>query len=313
MEKIKSVKQLIQFAIENDIDEIDIKELIEKIDFELKYENLPLKGEITQPYLDMLQKYQEATYFAYLAVNGKREDLRLLKDSEKQALSLKYKVEEGSNIVETALEHPDLIAKVLEDMTGSQKVVIVLIVFGYLTVSKLLDYLKSKAENARETERDKVQAEREEKLYETFQEVVKVLPEKRIFEEEKEDALIEPVLQYEGSKLKTEEIEIDTQKAKEIVNKRTLPEKEEIIKEGCFIVDGIKGATSTSTTYYLKTDDEEISIKLGDTEADIAKRAFLFKHIGKIVFAKIKIVKQDKAIKEKYILEVMECEDIEIT
>lgn len=143
------------------------------------------------------------------------------------------------------------------------------------------------------------------KLYETFESIIETLPEKRVFEEKKEEALITPVLAYEDNKLKTKEITIDHKKAEEIIKskKMKLNEKETIIKEGCFFVDGIKGASNEDiVTYYLKNDDEEIKIDISNKDF----RAILFKNIGKIIFAKIEIVKENDKIIEKKILELNE-------
>ncbi|MEO2154450.1 MAG: hypothetical protein ABGW69_01445 [Nanoarchaeota archaeon] len=190
-------------------------------------------------------------------------------------------------------------------MDGTQSVIFIGIVFGYLTIKEIIKYLQNKNDNKTETEIKEIEAEREKKLYETFESIIETLPEKRVFEEKKEEALITPVLAYENNKLKTKEIIIDHKKAKEITKskKMKLNEKETIIKEGCFFVDGIKGASNEDiVTYYLKNDDEEIKIDISNKDF----RAILFKNIRKIIFAKIEIVKENDKIIERKILELNE-------
>jgi len=165
MEKIKSVSELIDFYLTNEIeDEKELKEkILQLIEFEIKYEDEKLKAEITPPYTFMLQSYQESIYLAYLAVNGKREDLRLLKQEEKDALNVKFKIEPGSNIFLQAFENPDLLKGLIDKMDGTQSVIFISIVFGYLTIKEIMKYLQNKDDNKTEIEIKKIESEREKK------------------------------------------------------------------------------------------------------------------------------------------------------
>jgi len=306
MQKIRSVSDLIDFYLKNKNDDEKIKEeILELIEFEIKYNDEKLKAEITPPYTFMLQLYQESIYLAYLAINGKREDLRLLKTEEKNALNVKFKLQPGSNIFFQAFENPDLLKGLIEKMDGTQSIIFIAIVFGYLTIKEISKYLQNKDDNKTEIEIKKVETEREKKLYETFENIIEILPEKRNFEEKKEEALLTPVITYKNNKLETKEFVIDNEKAEEIIKSKKikLTEKETIIKEGCFYVDGIKGASNENiVTYYLKNDDEEIKIEIENKNY----RAILFRNIGKIIFAKIEIVKENDNIKEKKLVELKE-------
>ena len=309
MEKIKSISELINYYLEHKIsDDNELKEkMLELIEFEIKYDDEKLKAEITPPYTFMLQSYQESIYLAYLAINGKREDLRFLKQEEKEALNVKFKIKPGSNIFLQAFENPDLVKGLIDKMDGTQSVIFIGIVFGYLGIKELIKYLQNKNDNQKEIEIKKIDSEREEKLYETFKSIVETLPEKRNFEEKKEEALLTPVLTYENNKLETKEFSIDHKQAEERIKfkKNKLTEKETIIKEGCYYVDGLKGASEDITIYYLKNDDEEIKINIENNKY----KSILLKNIGKIIFAKIEIIKEKNIIKKEKILELKEnCE-----
>ena len=116
-----SVKELLEQIIkESSIDE-DIKDQLSKISFRLKYNDPVLKAELTPPYLATLNEYQESVYFAYLSLSGKKEDLRYLTNEEKDALSLKFKIEEGSDIIDVMAENSDkLITLIGDKMDGTQ-------------------------------------------------------------------------------------------------------------------------------------------------------------------------------------------------
>jgi hypothetical protein len=309
MEKIKSIEELIKFYLTNEIeDEEKFREkILELIEFEIKYNDEKLKAEITPPYTFMLQSYQESIYLGYLAISGKREDLRFLKQEEREALNVKFKLKPGSNRFTQAFENPDLLKGIFEKMSGEQIIIFISIIFGYLTITEISKYFKNKNDNEKEIKTKEIEAEREKKLYETFQNITETLPDKRNFEEKKEEALLTPLIAYKNNELQTQEVTIDYEQVQEIIKskKQQLNEKETIIKEGYFYVDGIKNATNENVvTYYLKNDDEEIKIDVENKK----HRAFLFQNIGKIIFAKIEIIKENKIVKDKKILDLKDKE-----
>ena len=291
---------------------INYKEIIANLNLELKYNDPILKGELTTPYIDMLSQYQESVYLAYLAINGKKEDLRFLTTDEYNALNLKFKIEEGSDIIKTAVENAssleNLISGMADKMTGEQIVISILIIFGYLTIDKLGDKLLKYKENidnkkidieAKKLEHDKDMAniQREEKLYNAFTLVTEKL-DNNIFEKKRKEAMYKPLIAYPNNELKTVELEVTSEEAKKEME---FTEIETIIKEGIFIVDGIKGASGDSKIFWLKgSESKDISIQLTRSDTDIMKAELLYSNMGKKVKAKIIIEKKDnKIIKKK--------------
>jgi len=303
MNQIKTISEMIDFYLTNPIeDENKLKEeLIKSIEFQFKYNDKKLKAELTPPYTFMLQSYQESIYLAYLAINGKREDLRVLKQEEKEALNVKFKLKKGSNIFLQAFENPDLLKGMVDKMDAKQTLIFIGIVFGYLGYDKLLKYLKDKNDNQTDIEKTKIQSEREKKLYETFENITKILPENANFETKREEALLTPVITYEDNELETNEIKINHQQAQEILKskKTSLPEKETIIIEGVYIIDGIKGLTKDKTNYFLTNNQDEITIILDKSDKNMHLRSKLLQNLNNKVKIKLIIKKENGIIKEK--------------
>ena len=168
-EKILSVKNLLEQII-NDGSNIDnnFTEKLEKISFRLKYNDPILKAELTPPYLATLNEYQESVYFAYLALSGKKEDLRYLTNEEKDALSLKFKIEEGSDIIDVMSENSDkLITLIGGKMDGTQILIFIIVLLGYLSLDKIKDIISE----INSSKKDNLNIEREKKLYETIEKI----------------------------------------------------------------------------------------------------------------------------------------------
>ena len=137
---IESIEELLKTYLENDI---SAEEIVKNINFKILYEDPILKGELTTPYIEMLSEYQESVFYAYLAITGREENLVFLTDEEKAALSLKFKIDDGSDIIQTAFEKVDIFNNLLKEgvqkMNGTQVVLVALIIAGYLSVDKLAD------------------------------------------------------------------------------------------------------------------------------------------------------------------------------
>ncbi|MEO2154779.1 MAG: hypothetical protein ABGW69_03130 [Nanoarchaeota archaeon] len=306
--KIKSIEDLL-----SNYDNIEIDNLLKQISFELNYQDPILKAELTQPYLYTLEEFQKSVYLAYLALQGKKEDLRYLSEEEKTALRIKYKIEEGSDIISTLLEFPEkfleLFSQGFETMDSKDKkttlIVVSLIVFGYLTITEIGDKVSEYENNKLQLEEKKENIQREVKLYDTFSKIVEKLDEKPQFEEKKQEALLKPVVEYPNNTLKTKEKTITHEQAKKILNKKPLPQKIEEIIEGVYIVDGIKGLTQPKTTYYLTNNQETITLTLGKSDRELPLRSTLLSNLEKRVKIKLKITKENGITKEK-ILENVE-------
>jgi hypothetical protein len=109
MKPIKSITDLLQ-KYEN---YENIEDLIKAVSFELHYKDSKLKAELTQPYIETLEEFQKSVYYAYLAIQGKKENLIYLSEEEKNALRIKYKIKDGSDIINTLLEFPDKFLEII--------------------------------------------------------------------------------------------------------------------------------------------------------------------------------------------------------
>ncbi len=309
MEKIKSIEDLLK----NYQNYESFEDLLTAISFELHYKDPKLKAELTQPYVFTLEEFQKSVYYAYLAIQGKKENLIYLSEEEKTALRIKYKIEDGSDIIDTLLEFPEkfleIFSKGFENMESKDKktvlVVLIVFIFGYLTIDKIGEKIIEIEEISSKTELQEKNIEREEKLYDAFVNLKTKVGENPQYENKRQEAILKPVAEYKDNELVTKEVKITHDEAKKILSKKTLPKKIEEIIEGIYIVDGIRGLTKDKTTYYLTNNQEEIIITLGKSEKELPLRSKLLDNLNKEVKIKLRIVKENEATKEK-VLESVE-------
>ncbi len=290
---ITSVKSLLESVL-NIEDDKELLERLKQVSFRLKYNDPVLKGELTPPYLATLNDYQESIYFAYLALNGKKEDLRYLTSEEKDALSLKFKIEEGSDIIDIMSENSDKLIDLIGDkMDGTQILISIVVLLGYLSLDKVKDII-SEINNAK---KDRLSIDRETKLYDTIENIADKLVDSS-FMAKREEAIEKPLLAYEGNELVTDEFKIKSSELKTEKHKKV---KEEMIIEGEFLVDGMTGMSGDKRTFYLMNGNEKYSVQLRRSELDILKTEQLLRALGKFIKAKLIIKKVDGVITKKII------------
>lgn len=302
--KIESVQDLLIQYLEK---EVSHEELIKQISFELKYNDPLLKGELTTPYIEMLSGYQESAYLAYLLITGRSENLVFLTDKEKEALSLKFKIEEGSNIIESALENADNFQDLIEvgvnKMDGAQILILVAIIAGYLSLKKIADLIESIKTKKIEVDVSLANVEREKQLYNTFENMQKNLLNSK-FDQLKQDSIHKPLYAYENNCLITKEETTTSEQALEMkINPIIATETiEEVV-----MVDGVKGASengSHTTFWLIDKNSREFSIQLKSNDLDIARKGLLFKNMGKHIYIELEITRKDGVIKSKKINEI---------
>lgn len=299
-----SVKELLEQIIkESSIDE-DIKEQLSKISFRLKYNDPVLKAELTPPYLATLNEYQESVYFAYLSLSGKKEDLRYLTNEEKDALSLKFKIEEGSDIIDVMAENSDkLITLIGDKMDGTQILISIIVLLGYLSLDKIKDIVGE----INSSKKDQLNIDREIKLYETIENISEKINDST-FMKKRTEAIQKPLVAYANNELVTDEFKITSS---EISIHKPKKIKEETTIEGEFLVDGMTGMSSNKRTFYLLSDSDKYSVQLKQNELDILKTEQLLKALGKNITAKLIIEKIDGLITNKIIENVEIIESVQ--
>ncbi len=289
-----SVKELLKQIIEQPSVDDNIKDKLSKICFRLKYNDPVLKAELTPPYLATLNEYQESVYFAYLSLSGKKEDLRYLTNEEKDALSLKFRIEEGSDIIDVMAENSDkLITLIGDKMDGTQILISIIVLLGYLSLDKIKDIVGE----INSSKKDQLNIDREIKLYETIENISEKITDST-FMKKRTEAIQKPLVAYENNELVTDEFKI---KSSEISIHKPKKIKEETTIEGEFLVDGMTGMSSNKRTFYLLSDSEKYSVQLKQNELDILKTEQLLKALGKNITARLIIEKIDGVITNKII------------
>jgi hypothetical protein len=297
MNAIKTVLDYVNVLRDIDIDTDNPIEIIKNISFRLTYKDPVLTGELTTPYIEMLNQYQESVYYAYLSVIGKKEDLRSLTNEEKEALSLKFKIEPGSDIIDIAAEHAEKIINIIgEKMNGLQLLIAILALLGYLSIDQIGEII----EKSEQKEVDKANIERETKLYDTFQEISEKLIGSS-YMHKRQEAIEKPLAAYDNNKLMTEEMTI---KSSDVDKPSSVKSKTSIVIEGEFFVDGMTGYKSDRRTFYLLTSEEKHSVQLGRNDLDILKTNKLMNALGKTITAKLTIHKTNGNITKKVIEDV---------
>jgi hypothetical protein len=299
--KINSIQELLKVYLENDISPED---LVKQISFKLVYKDPVLKGELTTPYIEMLIAYQESVYYAFLAITGRVENLNYLTDKEKEALSLKFKIDEGSDIIETAFEKidnfTDLLKEGIHKMNGTQVVLVALIVAGYLSVDKIADIFEKIETKKIEVQVPLANVEREKELYKTFENMQTSLLNNK-FDRQKQEALHKPLYEYPNNKLETKEETITSEQA---VKMKMKPKFTTEYIKGIYTVDGVKGASENRevTTFWLiNNSGKEFSIQLKNSELDILRKELLYKNIGAVIYLDLEIKRKDGIINSKKI------------
>ena len=290
-------------SVDDDISIEKTKEIIANISLELNYTDPLLCAELTTPYIEMLQDYQESVYRLYLLINDRPEDLRTLGDYEKECFNLKYKVSPGSNIFGVTFE-VDKLAEILVPTMGSKKALAaLLLIIGYMPTTEFLDYLKEKeassVERARIETTAKVDIARMEKDKEL--ELARIDKDKKVYEmletfsnkiagsqgeRLKQNALYKPIEANPDVVLKTKE-------KKYVHNnepKKEIQQVGEQVISGEFFVDGVRGLSTDITTFYLVQDEETYSIRFGKGEADIFKFGQLMRGLHKTIRADITVM-----------------------
>ncbi|QOY51193.1 hypothetical protein [Candidatus Sulfurimonas baltica] len=298
---IESIEELLKTYLENDI---SAEEIVRNINFKILYEDPILKGELTTPYIEMLSEYQESVFYAYLAITGREENLVFLTDEEKAALSLKFKIDDGSDIIQTAFEKVDIFNNLLKEgvqkMNGTQVVLVALIIAGYLSVDKLADTFEKIETKKIEVTVPIANIEREKELYSTFKDMQKNLLNNK-FDRKKQEALHKPLYAYPDNTLKTQEEVITSEQAKELKIK-PLIETENL--KGLYTVDGVKGASESRalTTFWLiNKAGKDFSIQLKNNDLDTMRKNLLFENMGKTIYLDLEIKRKDGVIKNKTI------------
>jgi len=216
-----------------------------------------------------------------------------LSDEELSALRIYVKIADGST-KEIIKNTRKLLEKMVKDMTGTEKVIVVAIVSMALTAGYVgtdyIDYLKQKDETTKEVESDKEETERTEAIIKGFTDVHREIQLRPLYKEaikNGQKAVLKPVKQNnsytlqpsdnlgdEHTTIKTPYI-IDEEKAKRILKTKRSTSETDIINDSFFVkyiealednnkykVKLISTSSDISGIVEFNTDDEDIDFNI---------------------------------------------------
>jgi len=216
-----------------------------------------------------------------------------LSDEELSALRIYVKIADGST-KEIIKNIRKLLEKMVEDMTGTEKVIVVAIIFMALTAGYVgtdyVDYLKQKDETTKEIQSDREETERTKAIIKGFTDVNREIQLRPLYKEaikNGQKAVLKPVKQNnsytlqpsdnlddENTTIKTSYI-IDEEKAKRILKTKRSTSETDIINDSFFVkyiealednnkykVKLISTSSDISGIVEFNTDDEDIDFSI---------------------------------------------------
>jgi uncharacterized protein YjbI with pentapeptide repeats len=286
---ITSIEQFVRTVetISVDTKPEKILSIVRSIAFKLDYQDTDLSGEITMPYIDMMKGYQNNVYLTYLSFAGRREELTYLTKREKNALELKFKLDENNSVYVTPYKIDYIVQNMIECAIGPKEILLsVCAIVGYLPTKQIKKCIKEKLEDKDDTVND------------TFVRVSRRLKNSEA-KDKKLEVILSPVADNDSITLKTAE-DIFTNKS--LSAKTTSKRIEEIEIEDEFLVDGVKGLSSSKPIFYLVNDEDTYSIKVGLEQSKI--KEVLLKSLRKTVSATISIEKVNDEVVRQSIIEI---------
>lgn len=288
--KITNVDQLLKVVskISPSARAEDVYSIIKRIAFKLSYKDGSISGsDITMPYIEMLQAYQDNVYMTYLAFVGRREEITYLTKREKASLELKFKIDESGAIFIIPYKLDYVVKNMIECAIGPKEILLsVCAIIGYLPTKQIKKCIKDKIEDTDDT------------ILETFVRVSRRLKNSEA-KDKKIDVILKPITNDNSITLKIKE---GTLTSKSISAKTTSKRMEEIEIEDEFLVDGVKGLSSRKSTFYLVNDEDTYEIKLSADQSAIKDK--LLQSLRKTVSATIAIEKLNDEIVNQTIVSI---------
>ena len=280
--------------IEDSALSISLDDFLENFEYILDYkDNLDrLHGTIDVTLASAIIDLQEFINNLYKTI--KYQDVpHILSDEELSALRIYVKISDGST-KEIIKNTRKLLEKMVENMTGTEKVIVVAIVSMALTAgymgTEYINHLNKKVEIEQEVQSDTQETERVKAIIKGFSDVTREIQLRPLYKEaikNGQKAVLKPVkqnnsytlqpsdnLDEENTTIKTDYI-IDAQKAKQILKTKRSTSETDIINDSFFVkyiealednnkykVKLVSASAEISGIVEFDTDDEDIDFNI---------------------------------------------------
>lgn len=280
--------------IEDSVLSISLNDFLENFEYILDYkDNLDrLHGTIDVTLASAIIDLQEFINNLYKTI--KYQDVpHILSDEELSALRIYVKISDGST-KEIIKNTRKLLEKMVENMTGTEKVIVVAIVSMALTAgyvgTEYINHLNKKVEIEQEVQSDTQETERVKAIIKGFSDVTREIQLRPLYKEaikNGQKAVLKPVkqnnsytlqpsdnLDEENTTIKTDYI-IDAQKAKQILKTKRSTSETDIINDSFFVkyiealednnkykVKLVSASAEISGIVEFDTDDEDIDFNI---------------------------------------------------
>lgn len=280
--------------IEDSALSISLDNFLENFEYILDYkDNLDrLHGTIDVTLASAIIDLQEFINNLYKTIKYQDEP-HILSDEELSALRIYVKIADGST-KEIIKNTRKLLEKMVENMTGTEKVIVVAIVSMALTAgyvgTEYINHLNKKVEIEQEVQSDTQETERVKAIIKGFSDVTREIQLRPLYKEaikNGQKAVLKPVkqnnsytlqpsdnLDEENTTIKTDYI-IDTQKAKQILKTKRSTSETDIINDSFFVkyiealednnkykVKLVSASAEISGIVEFDTDDEDIDFNI---------------------------------------------------
>ena len=299
--KIKSLDDIFYYyskvkdgEIEDSALSISLDDFLENFEYILDYKDSldRLHGTIDVALASAIIDLQEFINNLYKII--KYQDVpHILSDEELSALRIYVKIADGST-KEIIKNTRKLLEKMVENMTGTEKVIVVAIVSMTLTAgyvgTEYIDHLNKKVETEQEVQSDTQETERVKAIIKGFSDVTREIRLRPLYKEaikNGQKAVLKPVkqnnsytlqpsdnLDEENTTIKTDYI-IDAQKAKQILKTKRSTSETDIINDSFFVkyiealednnkykVKLVSANAEISGIVEFNTDDEDIDFNI---------------------------------------------------
>ena len=299
--KIKSLDDIFYYyskvkdgEIEDSALSISLDDFLENFEYILDYKDSldRLHGTIDVALASAIIDLQEFINNLYKII--KYQDVpHILSDEELSALRIYVKIADGST-KEIIKNTRKLLEKMVENMTGTEKVIVVAIVFMTLTAgyvgTEYINHLNKKVETEQEVQSDTQETERVKAIIKGFSDVTREIQLRPLYKEaikNGQKAVLKPVkqnnsytlqpsdnLDEENTTIKTDYI-IDAQKAKQILKTKRSTSETDIINDSFFVkyiealednnkykVKLVSANAEISGIVEFNTDDEDIDFNI---------------------------------------------------
>ena len=299
--KIKSLDDIFYYyskvkdgEIEDSALSISLDDFLENFEYILDYKDSldRLHGTIDVALASAIIDLQEFINNLYKII--KYQDVpHILSDEELSALRIYVKIADGST-KEIIKNTRKLLEKMVENMTGTEKVIVVVIVSMTFTAgyvgTEYIDHLNKKVETEQEVQSDTQETERVKAIIKGFSDVTREIQLRPLYKEaikNGQKAVLKPVkqnnsytlqpsdnLDEENTTIKTDYI-IDAQKAKQILKTKRSTSETDIINDSFFVkyiealednnkykVKLVSANAEISGIVEFNTDDEDIDFNI---------------------------------------------------